>query len=460
MSQATQSVETYNPATGELHKKYTPHTQAEAEAIVEKAHQAFLSWRNTDLDERAKIVKNIGEHLTQNKDRLSRMMAQQMGKPLAVGEQEVALCAQICQYTAEQGPKELKSEIRELEQGHAVISYEPLGVIFAMQPWNFPCYQVVRYSIANIMAGNSTVLKHSKICWETAEALQNIYVEAGLPENVFSVIYVDNKTADALIAHDKVRGVTLTGSAAAGKIVAEAAGKNLKKVLLELGGSDPYLVLEDANLDEAIEICVKGRINNSGQTCVAAKRFIVLDAIYDDFKKGFVAAMKKVRTGDPFEKDTQMGPLARKDLRENLHEQVRDSVNAGATVLCGGEIPEGKGYYYPATVLENVKPGMPAYDDELFGPVASLIRAKDEDDAVRIANDHRYGLGGGVFSGNADRAMKLAHRLETGMVNINGYNLAQPNLPFGGVKDSGYGREHGGFGLKEFVNIKSIVVSG
>ncbi len=460
MFQQTKDVETYNPATGELHKTYTPHTQAEAEAIIEKTHQAFLSWKNTSLDDRADIINRIGEQLSQNKAKLSRMMANQMGKPLAMGEQEVDLCAQICQYTAKQGLQELKSETRSLEEGHALVSYEPLGVILAMQPWNFPCYQVIRYSIANIMAGNTTVLKHSNICWETAGALQEIYEAAGLPENVFSAIYVDDETADALIAHDKVRGVTLTGSAAAGKIVAEAAGKHLKKVLLELGGSDPYLVLEDVNLEEVIGVCVKGRINNAGQTCVAAKRFIVLDAIYDDFKKGFVAAMKKVSTGDPLEKGTQMGPLAREDLRESLHKQVTDSIKAGAVVLCGGELPEGKGYYYPATVLENVKPGMPAYDDELFGPVASLIRAKDEDDAVRIANDHRYGLGGGVFSGNTDRAMKLAHRLETGMVNINGYNLAQPNLPFGGVKDSGYGREHGGFGLKEFVNIKSIVVNG
>ena len=454
-----QEVETKNPATGQTYKVYDKHTKEEAEGIIDKTHKAFLKWRKTSLEERADIIRKIAKGLADNKDELSQMMANQMGKPISQGKSEVDLCVNICTYTADKGPQELQQEERKIANGKGIVSYEPIGVILGMQPWNFPCYQVVRYSIANIMAGNTTTLKHAEICWETAEKLKQIYEEAGLPQDVFSVLYVDDETVDELIAHQKVRGVTMTGSAKAGKIVAQESGKHLKKTVLELGGSDPYIVLEDAKLDEIIETCVLGRINNAGQTCIAAKRFIVLEDIYDQFKEQFVAAMKSITYGHPVDEEPDMGPIAREDLRNKLHGQVQESVSKGATVLCGGEVPDGAGYFYPATVLDNVQPGMPAYDDELFGPVATLIKASDEDEAIRIANDHRYGLGGGVFSGNKDRALKLAHKIDTGMVNINSYNLSQPSMPFGGVKESGYGREHGGFGIKEFVNIKSIMMS-
>lgn len=452
-------VQTKNPATGQIYKVYNKHTKKEAEGIIDRTHEAFLKWRETSLEERADIIRKIAKGLADNKDELSVMMANQMGKPVSQGKSEVDLCVNICTYTADNGPKELQPEEREIANGKGIVSYEPIGVILGMQPWNFPCYQVVRYSIANIMAGNTTALKHAEICWETAEKLKQIYEDAGLPPNVFSVLYVDDETVDELIAHEKVRGVTMTGSAKAGKIVAEESGKHLKKTVLELGGSDPYIVLEDVNLDEITKTCVQGRVNNAGQTCIAAKRFIVLEDVYDEFKEKFVAAMKSVSYGNPIDDGADMGPLAREDLRSRLHDQVQESVEKGATVLCGGEVPDGAGYFYPATVLENVKPGMPAYDDELFGPVATLIKVSDEDEAIRIANDHRYGLGGGVFSGNKDRAIKLAHKIDTGMVNVNSYNLSQPSMPFGGVKESGYGREHGGFGIKEFVNIKSIMMS-
>lgn len=452
-------VETKNPATGQTYKVYDKHTKEEAEGIIDKTHQAFLKWRETSLEERADIIRKIAQGLSDNKDELARMMANQMGKPISQGKSEVDLCVNICTYTADNAPQELKQEEREIANGKGIVSYEPIGVILGMQPWNFPCYQVVRYSIANIMAGNTTALKHAEICWETAQKLKQIYEDAGLPPNVFSVLYVDDETVDELIAHEKVRGVTMTGSAKAGKIVAEESGKHLKKTVLELGGSDPYIVLEDVKLDEIIETCVQGRINNAGQTCIAAKRFIVLEDIYDEFKEKFVATMKSISYGHPIDDEPDMGPLAREDLRNKLHDQVQESVKKGATVLCGGSIADGAGYFYPATVLENVKPGMPAYDDELFGPVATLIKVSNEDEAIRIANDHRYGLGGGVFSGNKDRALKLAHKIDTGIVNVNSYNLSQPSMPFGGVKESGYGREHGGFGIKEFVNIKSIMMS-
>ena len=271
---------------------------------------------------------------------------------------------------------------------------------------------------------------------------------------------MSDETVDSLISHDKVRGVTVTGSAQAGRIVGEKAGQNLKKTVMELGGSDPYIILADADLDKVVPTCVKGRTNNAGQTCVAAKRFIIEESIYDEFKEKFVAAMKKVKYGDPKSDDTDMGPIARRDLREKLHQQVQDCIVMGAECLTGGEIPENeKGYFYPATVLENIKPGMPAYDDELFGPVASLFKARDVDDAIRIANDHRYGLGGGIFTADEQRGIEIAkNHIDTGMVNVNGYALAQPEMPFGGVKESGYGREHGCFGVREFVNIKSVIV--
>ncbi len=452
-------VENINPSTEEKTSVFERQTMEEAENIVENAHEAFLNWRKTSLDERAKIIKKIGEEISNNKDQITKLMCEEMGKPIKVGEGEVDLCVGICNYTAENGPLELQDEHRDFSQGKAIITHQPIGVILGMQPWNFPLYQVIRYSIANIMAGNSTVFKHAEICWGTAGLIREIYESAGLPKDVFSVLYVDNDTIDCLIEHDKVRGVTLTGSSAAGKIVAEKAGACLKKTVLELGGSDAYLILKDADLETAVKACIQGRTQNSGQTCVAAKRFVVVKDVYEEFKEKFVEGMKQVNFGDPTNPDTDMGPLARKDLRDNLHEQVQESVRNGAKCILGGEIPDGKGFFYPATILENVKPDMPAYDDELFGPVASLIIAEDEEDAIRISNDHRYGLGGGIFSKDEDHAKEIARsKLDTGMVCINGYFASQPNLPFGGVKDSGYGREHGGFGMKEFVNIKTVMV--
>ena len=293
-----------------------------------------------------------------------------------------------------------------------------------------------------------------------AQKIEQLYLEAGLPEGVFQSLLMDGASAGKLVAHPKVRGVTFTGSDNTGKKIAEAAGKVVKKTVLELGSNDAYVVLSDAYIKRAVKACVQGRIINNGETCVSAKRFVVSADVYDAFRDQFVEQMAAIKMGDPTQKGTQLGPIAREDLRDTLHGQVEESVRKGATISTGGKIPAGKGFYYPATVLEDVKPGMPAYDGELFGPVASLIRAADDEDAMRIANDSRYGLGGGIFSRNEDRAIELARlHFDTGMVNINGYNLAQPHLPFGGVKDSGYGREHGGFGIREFVNIKAVMIN-
>ena len=453
-------VETYNPATGEKLNTYRKQSREEAAKTIDRAHDAFQTWRKKSVQERADIISKMGELLNSNIDTLSEMMSEQMGKTLSEAKQEVKLCARICKYTAENGPEVLKDEKRETEKGRGIITYQPIGVILAMQPWNFPVYQVIRYSVANLVAGNTTVLKHAEICWPTAEKIQELFVEAGVPKDAFGLVFISDETVDSLISHDKVRGVTVTGSAEAGRIVGEKAGKNLKKTVMELGGSDPYIVLADADLDKVVPTCVKGRTNNAGQTCVAAKRFIIEESIYDEFKEKFVAAMKDVKYGDPKSDKTDMGPIARRDLRDKLHQQVQDCIVMGATCLTGGEIPEGeKGFFYPATVLENIKPGMPAYDDELFGPVASLFKAKDIDDAVRIANDHRYGLGGGIFTADEEKGIEIAReKIDTGMVNVNCYALSQPEMPFGGVKESGYGREHGGFGIREFVNTKSVII--
>jgi len=390
----------------------------------------------------------------------AQLMTREVGKLIGDSRDEIELCAAICDFTAEHGPKELADEEREIPGGTGVITYAPTGVIYGIQPWNFPAYQAIRYTIANLMAGNGVLLKHAANCTGSGLFLRDLMEKAGLPKNLFTVLLIDHDQSDDIIANDLVRGVTLTGSDGAGKVVAQQAGKHLKKTVLELGSNDAYLVLEDADLDVAVEACVAGRIYNNGETCVNAKRFIVTERHYDAFVERFTARMKAVEMGDPRDADTGLGPMARDDLRDTLAEQVEKSVENGARALCGGKVPKRKGAYYPATVLVDVKPGQPAYDDELFGPVASVIRARDDDDAIRIANDSRYGLGGGIFSKDEARARALAAtHFDTGMVCINGYNLAIPNMPFGGVKNSGYGREHGGFGMKEFVNAKSLYVT-
>ena len=454
-------LKTTNPATGKPLKEYKMMSDSEMNAAVQSCHEAFLKWKAKPAKERAQVISKIGEKINEHKDELVKLMTSEMGKLLKQGEQEVDLCAGICDYTAKNGPDSLKDEERELpEGGKGFITHSPLGVIYGIQPWNFPSYQVVRYSIANLMAGNGVLLKHAENVTGSALLLEKIYLEAGLPENLFKVLLISHDQSDAVIENKLVRGVTLTGSPDAGKIIGKKAGENLKKTVLELGSNDAYIVLEDADIEMAVETCVQGRIYNNGETCVAAKRFIVVDKVYDQFKEAFVKQMSNIKAGDPTKEDSDIGPMARKDLREELHEQVEKSVQQGAKILCGGKMPDGDGYFYPATVLDELKPGMPAYDDELFGPVASLIRAKDGKDAMEIANSSRFGLGGGIFSKDEEKAKELAkYHFDTGMVFINSFGLAKPNMPFGGVKDSGYGREHGSFGLHEFVNIKAVMMA-
>ena len=455
-------ITTVNPATGEDIKNYDYMTNDEVNKIVDASHNAFLEWRTVSHEERGRIIQSIGDKLMEYKEELSRLMTEERGKLYGQSQQEVDLCKAICDYTAENGVAALADDERDIESmKKGIVTYQPIGVIYGMQPWNFPAYQVFRYAIANLMAGNSVLLKHAANVTGSGLLIEKIFHESELPNDLFRTILIDHDQSEKLIENDKVRGVTLTGSDAAGRIVGQQAAKAIKKSVLELGSNDAFIVLEDADIETAVETCTQARLVNNGETCVAAKRFIVVDSVYDEFRKRIVEKFEGTKSGDPMDDSSDIGPLARKDLQEKLHEQVEESVKKGATIAVGGELPEGKGSFYPATILENVEKGQPAYDDELFGPVASLIRAKDQDDAMRIANDSRYGLGGAIFSKDEEKAIRLAsEQFDTGMVYINGYGLANPALPFGGVKNSGYGREHGGFGIKEFVNIKAVHVFG
>ena len=453
-------ITTINPATGEQIDSYTHLSKDEAFAKVDACHDAFSEWKLRSLEERAEVLKGLGKALRDNKEELAQLMTAEVGKLIGDSRDEIELCAGICDYTAATGPKELADEKRDPSNAaRGIVTYSPIGVIYGIQPWNFPAYQVIRYAIASLMAGNGVLLKHSSLCTGSGLMIEKIFREGGLPENLFTVLVIDHDTSDEIIAHDKVRGVTLTGSDGAGRHVAEKAAKVIKKTVLELGSNDAYLVLEDADLAKAADVCAQARLYNNGQTCINGKRFIVTDKVYDAFLEKFVGRFEGVKLGDPTDKDSDMGPMSSVDLRDDLQKQVDESVSKGAMIACGGKIPDGPGAFYPATVLTDVAPGQPAYDDELFGPVASVIRAKDDEDAMRLANDSRYGLGGGILCGDTDRAIELASKhFDTGMVYINTYGVADPSMPFGGVKNSGYGREHGGFGVKEFVNAKAIFI--
>ena len=452
-------ITTINPATEEEIQSYDLMSEAEAIQRVEACHDAHLEWRKLSHKERAPYLTKIAAKLRENADELAALMTRETGKLLKDGKTEVEICAAIFEYTAKNGPDVLADEERThgADGKRGVVSYQPIGVIYSIQPWNFPLYQPTRVLAANLMTGNGCVLKHASICTGSGLRLRELCIEAGLPEDLFQVILIDHDTSDKLIERPKVRGVTMTGSDGAGRHIGSVAAKSLKKTVLELGSNDAYLVLEDADIETAVKFSVMGRLYNNGETCVSAKRFIVADKVHDAFVDAFVAEMKKINMGDPTDENVQLGPLSSQDQFETVRDQVKESVDKGAKVLCGGEVPDRTGAYYPATVLSDLKPGMPAFDDEIFGPVASIIRAKDDEDAMRLANDSRYGLGGGIFSKDEDRALKLAkEHFDTGMIRINSFGAADPNMPFGGVKDSGYGREHGGFGMKEFANAKAI----
>ncbi|UAB76876.1 NAD-dependent succinate-semialdehyde dehydrogenase [Erythrobacter sp. SCSIO 43205] len=453
-------ITTNNPATREDLQSYDLMSKDEAFGLIDAAHEAFLSWRMRSHEERAPFLRDIAEKLREHSDELAKLMTREMGKLLKDGKTEVELCARLFEYSADNGPSELADEERTHSGGkkRGIVTYSPIGVIYSVQPWNFPLYQAVRVLAANLIAGNAVILKHASICTGSGLMLRDVCLEAGLPKGLFDVVVVEHEVSDDIITHDKIRAVTMTGSDGAGAHIGEKAAKALKKTVLELGSNDAYLILEDADIDLAVKTCAVGRLYNNGETCVSAKRFVVTDAVYDKFVDAFVERMKATKMGDPMDEETQLGPLSSEQQFNDVKEQTEKSIAGGATLLCGGDPEEDpKGWYYPATVLADCQPGTPAYDDEIFGPVAAVIRAKDDEDAMRIANDSRYGLGGGIFTKDEDKAIRLARdHFDTGMVRINSFGAADPNMPFGGVKDSGYGREHGGFGMKEFVNAKAI----
>jgi succinate-semialdehyde dehydrogenase/glutarate-semialdehyde dehydrogenase len=447
-----------NPATGKTIKTYDEMTPETAAAAVAQAHETWQTWRTTSFATRATHMKKAAGNLRERKHGLAKLMAEEMGKPLKQGVAEAEKCAWVCDYYADNAEAHLAPEVIKTEASKSYVAFEPLGVVLAIMPWNFPLWQVYRFAAPAVMAGNAGVLKHASNVPGCALAIEEIFVQAGFPDGVFRTLLIGNKQVKGVIEDPLVRAVTLTGSTPAGKAVAAQAGAVLKKTVLELGGSDPYIVLEDADLDLAAQTCVNSRLINSGQSCIAAKRFVVVEPLLAAFTTRFVALMKAKKTGDPLAEGTDVGPQARHDLRDGLHKQVLTSVERGATLLLGGEVPPGDGAYYPATVLADVRPGMPAYDEELFGPVAAIIKAKDEADAVRIANDTIFGLGAAVFTKNTARGERVARALEAGATFVNTAVASDPRLPFGGIKESGYGRELGAYGIKEFVNAKTVVV--
>ena len=454
------SIQTTNPLTEQPLESYPMMSDAEAMDVVETSHVAFLEWRLKSPEERAGVIASIAKELRNSKEEFAQLMTDEVGKLISDSRAEIELCAGICDYTAKNGPEMLADEQHDVPSGRGLVTYSPMGVIYGIQPWNFPCYQAVRYSISSLMVGNGVLLKHSENCTGSGLMLREIYERAGLPKGLFGVLLISHDQSDAIIEHDLVRGVTLTGSDKAGRMVAQKAAAVAKKTVMELGSNDAYMIFDDADLDLAIKTCVQGRLFNNGQTCVNAKRFIVTEKNYDAFVKGYADAFKAVTMGDPNKEESGLGPLVSRSQRDQVHKQVEESVANGAKIVAGGEIPDQAGWFYPATALVDVAPGQPAYDDEIFGPVASIIKARDDEDAMRIANDSRYGLGGGIFSKDVDRAVRMAStHFDTGMVNINTYSIASPDMPFGGVKNSGYGREHGAVGLKEFVNVKAITIA-
>lgn len=449
-----------NPATGKVIRAYQTLDAGQLQDAIALAQQSFDGWSKTSLASRGACMVAASSVLRQCCEELAILMADEMGKPIRDGRLEVVKCADACDYFAEQAERFLQPQRVTLPDKKCTISYQPLGVVLAVMPWNFPFWQVFRFLAPTLMAGNVALLKHASNVPGCALAIAEVLREAGFPQGVMQSLLIGSDAVKTVIEHPGVAAVTLTGSTKAGENVAATAGGCVKKSVLELGGSDPYIILDDADLQQAVPICVQSRLTNSGQSCIAAKRFIVVEALRAEFEKLFVEKMREVVVGDPRDGATQVGPLARVDLRDALHDQVQRSIAKGAQCLLGGEIPAGEGAYYSPTVLSNVKAGMAAYEEELFGPVAAIIPVKDQAEAIRVANDTIYGLGAALFTRDVARGEAIAtQEIHAGSIAINALVKSDVHLPFGGVKSSGYGRELSEVGIKEFVNIKVVGVA-
>lgn len=452
-------MQTINPATGEPVASYAQASPEEVEQALHEADRAFYQWRLTEFAQRSQWLKSAADILRKGKDGYARLMATEMGKPVAQGRAEADKCAWVCDYYAENGAGFLASQSIVTDASKSFVAFEPMGVVLAVMPWNFPFWQVFRCAAPALMAGNAIILKHASNVPGCAIAIEKIFRDAGVPGGLFQNLLLSKDRMNDVIDHPVIKATALTGSVPAGRAIAGCAGRHLKKVVLELGGSDPYIVLEDADLGAAVRTCVAARLINGGQSCIAAKRFIVAKPVRKQFEGLFIEEMRMQKAGDPMDEKVIVGPMARGDLREELHSLVQASVTSGARLELGGEIPAGKGYFYPPTVLTGVRPGMPVFDEETFGPVAAITEAADETEAIRLANATVFGLGAAVFTRDLARGERIATKeLEAGACFVNAAVKSDPRLPFGGIKGSGYGRELGVFGIREFMNIKTVYI--
>ena len=453
------ALKSINPFNGKIIKSYKENSPKDIQTKITQTNATFLSWRDTSFKERKALMKNLAKILLSKKEALAMLMTEEMGKTYLSGITEIEKCASVCEYYAKEAEGFLADQQVKTEASKSFITFQPIGVVLAIMPWNFPFWQAFRFLVPNLMAGNTGVLKHASNVSGCALAIESLINEAGFPKHIFQTLLISSKKVNSVIENPLIKAVTLTGSTAAGKMVAEKAGSVLKKCVLELGGSDPYIILADSDLEHAAEACVNSRLINNGQSCISAKRFIVVKAVEKEFIKLFKDKMDAKIMGNPSEKETHIGPQARVDLRDLLHEQVRQSIKNGAKCILGGKIPKGKGAFYPATILTKVKKGMPAYDDELFGPVASIITAKDEKEAIATANDTVFGLGSAIFTKDITKGEQIAKtQLQAGCAFVNDFVKSDPRLPFGGINQSGYGRELSHFGIYEFVNVKTVYI--
>ena len=446
-----------DPTSGEVFATYSAHDTTQVETILAECFEAWTHWRPRSYRDRGAPLRSIADELRERREPLAALMAREMGKPISEGRGEVNKCAWVCEHYAEHAAAYLGQESVNTDAANSFVGYQPLGVVLAIMPWNFPLWQVFRAAAPALMAGNAVLLKHAPNVMGCAQEIERLVGDAGLPRGLLRSLRIDIETTSRVLADPRVAAVTLTGSVRAGRAVAARAGDLLKKSVLELGGSDPYLILEDADLEHAARVCARSRLINGGQSCIAAKRLIVVERVRQEFEARLVAELKRYRVGNPLDESTQIGPMARLDLRDELHRQVRASVAGGARVLLGCKQPTGPGSFYPPSALTDVSAGTPAYEEELFGPVAAILPVPDEAGAIRTANDTTYGLGAAVFTRDVERGERIAEReLEAGCCAVNTLVQSDPRLPFGGVKSSGYGRELGTLGIREFVNAKTV----